>query len=182
MHDDEPMQATNTTQLGDKIRQAEEQRRSTVKREETTILLLRFALGDEQYALRAHAVGSVEVAPRIVQLPGTPPFLLGVVNLQSEIVAVVGLKEFLGLPLTADSGKRLLIVVSHQDDKVAFLVDEVLDAVEVAESAMEEPISTLDQSQSRFLEGETRLNGHLVGVLDIGVVMASQEMQNSRGL
>ena len=60
--------------------------------------IIRFALGEERYAVETNCVREILRFKAATPLPGTPDFLVGVTNLRGQILAVFDLRRFLGIP------------------------------------------------------------------------------------
>ena len=65
---------------------------------DTMLELLEFRLARERYALETRHVQEVHPLRDLTPLPGTPPFLLGIVNVRGRILPVLDLKKFFDLP------------------------------------------------------------------------------------
>jgi purine-binding chemotaxis protein CheW len=63
-----------------------------------SIELLEFQLAHERYAIETRFVREAYPLDNLTPLPGTPDFVLGVVNIRGEIISVVDIKKFFGLP------------------------------------------------------------------------------------
>ena len=59
-----------------------------------TIEVIEFLLAYERYAMELDHVREVFPLKEITPLPGTPPFVLGIINVRGQIVSVVDLKKF----------------------------------------------------------------------------------------
>jgi twitching motility protein PilI len=62
--------------------------------------------------------------PAIWDLPGSSPWLLGLVNLRSNLVPVFDLRELFGLPPRDASAKQLVLVFDQGDKAVGLLIDD----------------------------------------------------------
>src|SRR6202165_5083726 len=81
-----------------------------------TLDALVFALGSELYALPATQVHEVRPLGWLTPLPGTPPFLAGLINVRGRIVPVVDLRPLLGLPSTDGPFMSVVLVAYGRGD------------------------------------------------------------------
>ncbi len=84
-------------------------------------------LGDERYAVATASLRAVQVASNIASVPCTPPYVMGIVNVRGEIVALLHLATMLGLtgsPPEASSYPMLLLGLGGL--RAGLVVDEVL--------------------------------------------------------
>ncbi len=65
----------------------------------------------------------------IVDVPYTPPYIVGVINLRGEIIPVLSLKQILGLPETNEPTR--IVVLDSQHGKAGALVDTIVGVVRV---------------------------------------------------
>ncbi len=65
-----------------------------------------FRLGEERYAIGTQTCREVGKFGEVTPIPGGPDFLVGVVNLRGEILAVLDLRSFLGLGERQAQGSR----------------------------------------------------------------------------
>src|SRR5439155_26042073 len=65
---------------------------------EERLEVIEFRLADEQYGLESAYVREVYPMKELTPLPCTPPFVLGLINLRGQILSVIDIKKFFGLP------------------------------------------------------------------------------------
>jgi len=63
--------------------------------------------------------------PAITPLPNLPEWVLGVSNIRGEIISIIDLKAFMGLPAHGFKKIRRFIVIHHKDIKVGIVVDRI---------------------------------------------------------
>ena len=91
--------------------------------EETLI----FRLGDGRYGVSARLIREVQPLSVYTPLPGTPPFVLGLVNLRSRLLAALDIRPLLALPTSSLQPGAMLLIVSASGMDVALLADEVIE-------------------------------------------------------
>ncbi len=101
-----------------------------------------FRLGDFQYVAPLEEVIEVLPIPRTTRIPGTRPWMLGVVNQRGTLMTVVDLQGFLGRTGETDLTRKRLLVVEQQGVYVGVMVDEAMglrhfDDTEVVEDGLE---------------------------------------------
>ncbi len=84
-----------------------------------------FDLAGERYAFPLTAVREVSLLHALTPVPGTPPFLLGIVNLRGEIRPVLDLQRFFGQPAASLTQLNQLLVIEHDDLTVGILADAI---------------------------------------------------------
>lgn len=89
-------------------------------------LVLRFTLGDEQYAVPATATREVIRFESVARLPAVHPAILGLVNVRGRLLVCLDLRPLLGLPTTPPHTAMHLLIVGSAGIEAALLVDQVV--------------------------------------------------------
>lgn len=120
-----------------------------------SIEIVEFTLAGERYALNTNCVREVCSLVDITPLPGTPEFVLGLVNIRGQIHSVLDIKRFFRLPLAGITDLHQLILI--QDDAMVFgiLADTVTGISRLALAEIRATPPTLTGIQSRYLMGVT---------------------------
>ena len=105
----------------------------------TALRLLLFRCGGQVLAVDAGAVREILAAGEMTRLPGTPPAVLGLVNVRGTLVPVVDTAEAVGLG--GATTRSTLVLVERHDRLVGLAVDEVIDLVTVPASALDDRAS-----------------------------------------
>jgi purine-binding chemotaxis protein CheW len=136
--------------------------------------LLLFRIGEEWYAVRVSDVREIFQEYEITQIPCVPDYILGVVNVRGEILSVTDSAAIMGIGSveTVDGVAPPAIVVSNDEVVTALVVDEIGDISEVANGAVEPPISIIDRSQAEFVSGSVFIDGTMVGLISIERMLA----------
>ena len=118
--------------------------------------LVKFRIAQEYFALPIEAIQSIERVPAIRRVPTAPAHIVGIANLRGSVVTVIDIRQQLGaLPALLDDDSRLLIAKD-----AAYLVDEALDILEIAEADIE-----WRNVEGESVQGALQENGHVVGIL-----------------
>jgi purine-binding chemotaxis protein CheW len=119
-------------------------------------------VGSEVYAFPIGNVLEVAALGELAAVPGSGSAVLGVRNLQGQVLPVFDLADVLGVPR---NGRPPRLVVAEQDGRVAGLaVDDVMDVAPLP--------GPLDDAESEYLAHATLKDGSPVGVVDVGQVFA----------
>ena len=89
-----------------------------------------FALGNERYAWAAESVRAIARVGRLTPVPSTPSYYSGVVSLRGQVLSVMDLRIFLGMP-PLDSPGEFMIVVAGAGLEIAVLATEVFDVIDL---------------------------------------------------
>jgi chemotaxis signal transduction protein len=119
---------------------------------------VRVRVGQERYALAVKYVCEVLELGALTAVPGASESMLGLRNLNGEILPVFDLARLLSIQREGPLSR--LIVTEHSSRRAAFAVDDVLDVGEIS--------GALEDSELAFLKASTVIDGQLVGVLAVG--------------
>jgi len=103
--------------------------------------LLTFGTGGECYAFPGLRVREILQVAHISPVPGSPPSVLGVINLRGRVVPVVDLGANMGLAASIIGRMSVIVVLlpGEDDAPVGVLVDEVFEVIEVSAEDMSLP-------------------------------------------
>lgn len=135
--------------------------------------LLGFTLGPRRYALRLAAVERVVRVVEITPLPRAPDIVLGVINMQGRIIAVVDARKRFGLPARRLTLNDHLIVARTPDRSVALLVDRADDAVECAAADITAAADILPGMD--YVEGVAKLADGTLLIHDLATFLSLEE-------
>jgi purine-binding chemotaxis protein CheW len=145
--------------------------KQTIQVEEKKVELVVFTLNDAFYAFYGKDVKEILSVLTIYFVPGTPKYILGIINVRGDIQSVLNIRTFLNIPeKELNDGKGRIVIAEKNGVRSGVLVDSVVDVVEVPEESIKEAISTLNEEIRYFVVGETTYKNNNVVLLDIGKV------------
>ncbi|MEK8026069.1 chemotaxis protein CheW [Pseudaquabacterium rugosum] len=138
---------------------------------------LRFALGEERYAVRIDAVREILEVARMTPLPLMPAFVRGVMNLRGAVVPVIDLCARLGMASTRIGRRTCVVIVDitlaedQGTQRLGMLVDAVYEVVDATPAELE-PVPRLGtRIDPSFIRSMVRVRGQTTPELDIGNVL-----------
>ena len=73
----------------------------------------------------------------ITKIPYTPDYIKGIINLKGDFFTVLSLKEFIGFENLDNTEEEKIIVLDAGELKLALLVDEILDVMNIAKDQIQ---------------------------------------------
>lgn len=119
------------------------------------LMIVSFRLASETYGIESSFVREVRHLKDFTPLPGTPSFVLGVINLRGGIVSVVDLKKFFNLPEKGIGELNKVIVISTQNMEFGILADAILDVRAIALEEITPAPPTVTGIGAEYLKGVT---------------------------
>jgi purine-binding chemotaxis protein CheW len=137
-------------------------------------------VGAEQYALPVEYVDEVVDLGELTPVPGAADSVLGLLNLNGEIVPAFDLSKILRIERhghrseldRSKIGRSRLLVTECDGQRAALAVDEVIDVGPLA--------GTLQESESQHLLASTVIDRTMVGVLAVDVLFDSLASEDGR--
>src|SRR3974390_965161 len=112
---------------------------------------------------------------KLTRIPLAPAEIAGSLNLRGRIVTAIDLRQRLRLPAAPTDQPRMSVVAEQGGELYALLVDQVSEVMSLKASSFEHNPLTLPQVWAQFSGGIYRLDGRLLGVLDVGKLLALGE-------
>jgi purine-binding chemotaxis protein CheW len=150
---------------------------------------LTFALGNESYAAAINAIREILEVPTVTSVPLVPSFVRGVINLRGAVVPVIDLSSRFELGPTELARRSCVVVVevtAREDSKdpdsdsegqvLGVLVDAVHEVLEIASADIEPAPALGTRIHPDFIRGMAKVSGRLLVVLNLGRVLAQQEL------
>ena len=142
-------------------------------REEASLEVVCFLLGQEKYGIESRYVREVCPLNDLTLLPGAPSFVLGIVNMHGKVLSVIDIREFFDLPQRGVGDLDRLIVLQHGSMEFALFCNAILEVVEVPTSELQSDLPTLTDLRAKYLKGVT---GDRVAILDGAKLLSDEKM------
>ena len=137
---------------------------------------LTFFLGTEEYGIAILKVREIIGIVPITPVPGTPPFMQGVINLRGKIIPVVDLRAKFGMPSQAASRETCIIVVRRLDLELGIVVDAVSEVRDVSGDETEAMLDLGGDISAEYFLGISKANGRVRLLLDIDRILSTDEV------
>jgi purine-binding chemotaxis protein CheW len=122
---------------------------------EKLIRVVEFDLAGEHYAIEHSYVREVIPLREFTPIPGTPPFILGVIALRGRVVSLMDLRIFLGLPATGLVNGARAVVLADDHMEFAILADRVIGLCTLRVDLLQPTVTTLIGIGADYLLGVT---------------------------
>ncbi len=145
----------------------------TIQQDELQLVV--FDLADEGYGVDISAVREIIRLQEITQVPRTPEFVEGVINLRGKVIPVIDLRKRFGLTVEAESQDNRIVVVDIGEQDIGVIVDAVTEVLRIPTDSVEPPASVITTAGSDYLLGIAKLNSRLIILLDLRKVLSEDE-------
>lgn len=135
--------------------------------------LLEFRLASERYAVESRFVQEVHPLRDLTPLPGTPPFVPGIVNVRGQILPVYDLKKFFDLPEPGLTDLHRVLHVRGHGMELGFLADIIVSVRVIAADSLQASLPTLTGIRADYLKGIT---DDRIVVLDLDRILSDPKI------
>lgn len=132
------------------------------------------------YAVPISSVSEVEHVPRIAGVPGSPDWVLGVVNLRGSILTLVDASRLLGAGNWQPAKDARMLVVGR-DDPVALAVDRLSGMRRLSDLARSTAVASLPGRSRDFVSGVHHSDGEWLGILDVERLLQAADRASATG-
>ncbi len=124
-----------------------------------------FSLEEPRYALYLSAVEKVIRSVEITPLPEAPEIVLGVINVQGEIIPVIDIRKLFHLPTREINLEDQFIIAKTSKRLMALSVDSVEGVSEIADNKV--AVAKVALPFAEYLSGVTIVENNIILINDL---------------
>ncbi len=114
---------------------------------------LTFDIEDESFAIPIKYVNQIIGIQKISNMPDTPPYVKGVVNLRGKVIPVIDARLRFGLHSIDYNDRTCIIVMIIHDDLYGLIVDKVSEVVIIKEDQVTPPLNQKLTKGNKYIAG-----------------------------
>jgi purine-binding chemotaxis protein CheW len=133
-----------------------------------------FQLQDEEYGIPVQQVRSIEKVQHITRVPGTAPYIKGVINLRGVITPIIDLRKRFGLEELLNTESTRMIIVSKDDIEIGLIVDSANDVIDIYQNIIEPAPEVVGSAHIDYIKGVAKLDKRLIVMIDLAEVLKSE--------
>lgn len=136
-----------------------------------TIQYIVIRLGEEQYGIDIRYIDNIVRMQHITRVPKMPAYLKGVINLRGEVIPVISIRLKMGYaPDEITKTSRIIVVKLEQEGNVGFIVDEVVEVVQLAADDIEKITYNAKDEKASLINAVGKHNGELISLFDLNTI------------
>lgn len=136
-----------------------------------------FMLEHETYGIDVMQIREVIRSAEISPVPGAPDYVLGIINLRGNVVAIIDTRKRFGLQSREMDDASRILILEAGDYVVGFLVDSVSEVAELTNDQVEAaPDTGGGQNASRFITGLYNRKEGLLILIDANRLLSDEEL------
>jgi len=136
-----------------------------------------FRLEGEAYGINVMQVQEVLRVSEITPVPGSPSYILGIINLRGNVVTVLDTRMRFGLPPHETDDASRVVIVESNGNVLGILVDSVAEVVYLRSSDIETAPNVGNDESSKYIQGVYSNEGNLLILVDVNKLLSSNEWQ-----
>jgi purine-binding chemotaxis protein CheW len=154
-----------------KLSQALTQRREIsneiVNVDEPSVKLVIVSISGEWFAFHGNCIREILAQAKVFFIPGCPDSMEGVINLRGNIESVIQLQSMLQLIVPDHIENTHILIGQTNSMSSGIRVDKVIDMIDVVESALQSPPSTLPAHLRNIVSSIVQFQQRPIAVLDL---------------
>ncbi len=137
---------------------------------------LTFVLNSEVYGIEILKVREIIGLMDITNVPQTPDYMRGVINLRGKVIPVIDLRLKFSMPEDEHTQETCTIVVEVDNTSIGIIVDKVSEVMEIKGEEIEGTPQFGQGIDTNFIMGLGKTKDTIVILLDIAKVLSEEEL------
>ncbi len=137
-----------------------------------------FKLGAEEYGVEIGKVQEIIKLSDITFVPGSPPYVEGVINLRGKVIPVINLKKKFNLGEEEITSLSRIIIARIGERLVGFKVDAALEVLRLNQELIEPPPEMVQTPLESYIMGVGKSDNRLIVLLDLEKLLTESEKEN----
>jgi purine-binding chemotaxis protein CheW len=128
-----------------------------------------FKLNNEDYSVPLSEVKEIIGLSECVQVPSSPAYFLGLINLRGAVISAIDLKLKIGLAGKKEPSKRVAVIVTEVNGvTLGCVVDSVKEVLSIDESEIDRTLEVQVQGCKEYIQGIARFKERpMILILDL---------------
>tara|TARA_B100001094_G_scaffold10059_1_gene9093 strand:+ start:2421 stop:2921 length:501 start_codon:yes stop_codon:yes gene_type:complete len=148
------------------------------EKEDLILQWVTFCLGNETYGINVMDVQEVLRYTEIAPVPGSPEYVVGIINLRGNVVTVMDSRLRFGLESIDIDDNTRIVIVEYEQQVVGMLVDSVAEVVYLRMSEIDPGPNIGDEGSARFVRGVCNKDNVLLILLDLAKLLAEENWED----
>ncbi|HEX2549481.1 MAG TPA: chemotaxis protein CheW [Gammaproteobacteria bacterium] len=134
--------------------------------------LVVFTLDNQKYGIFSASIERIVRAVEITALPKFSENILGIINVHGQIVTVINLRKFLGLPPVELEISQYFIVLYARRKLITVVADEITDVMECQNKDI---LVSEENKNPDFIKKILKISGGFINILNPNQLLSEQD-------
>ena len=141
-----------------------------------------FRLDGETYGINVMQVQEVLRYTEIAPVPGSPDYVMGIINLRGNVVTVIDTRARFGLESSDVTENSRIVIIEAEKQVIGILVDSVAEVVYLKSSEIDTAPNVGTDESARFIQGVSNRDGELLILVDLNKLLSDEEWEEIRSI
>jgi len=137
---------------------------------------LTFFLGEEQYGIAIDRIKEIIAIMKVTNVPRTPEYMRGVINLRGSIIPVVDTRLRFGMESKDEDMHTAIVIVEVDKVNIGFIVDRVEEVASIDSANLSEPPKFGNNIDTDFICSMAQMDENVVMILDVLKLFEADEL------
>lgn len=137
-----------------------------------------FKVDGATYGVAAADVLQMESFAGATRVPGTPPYVAGLVQVRGRVVPALDLRARFGLPEAAPTLDTRIVVVQQGERVVGLVVDVAREVLSIPPEAIRPPPEVVATQAAGFVKAVAQAGGRLIMLIDCDRVIGEGKLHH----
>ncbi len=137
---------------------------------------LTFYLGEEQYGIAIDRIKEIIAIMKVTNVPKTPEYMRGVINLRGSIIPVVDTRLRFGMESKEEDMHTAIVIVEVDKVNIGFIVDRVEEVASIDSANLSEPPKFGNSIDTDFICSMAQMDENVVMILDVLKLFQADEL------
>ena len=139
--------------------------------------LIAFRIGDQEFCVDIMSVREIRGWTPATQMPHTPSYMLGVINLRGAVLPIVDLAARLGMNPAEPTVRHVIIVAQSGQTIVGLLVEAVSDILSVTNDKIQPTPDVSSDFERTFARGVLAIEKRMICLIELDAVFPHTESE-----
>lgn len=145
----------------------------------TELQLVTFKIDSEEYGVEVLKVREIIRMPTITQMPNTPHYVDGIINLRGKVIPIVSMRRRFNMMDEEYNSHTRIIIMDLNGSLTGFVVDAVAEVVRIPSSEIQPPPSlSIGQIDQESITGVFNHHDRMLIVMDIERMFSAEHYSN----
>ena len=137
--------------------------------------IVSFNIGEEQYGVDILRVQEINRMVTITQVPNSPNYVEGVINLRGKVIPIIDLRTRMGIPKKEHDSTTRIMVIDLEGSTLGFVVDSVNEVLRIPINIMEPPPAIALNADTNFITAIANFEERMIIILNLDKVLSVSE-------
>lgn len=129
-----------------------------------TVRVVLISFGDEKYGFEVKYVKEVVHVRQLTQVPCTPAFVSGIINVRGTIISTIDMRKFFNLKVTGITDLNKVVIIKYGEFEMGILAVDVSEVKNILIEELHPAAACLTEIDPEYIKG---VSGNMEVILDI---------------